>query len=342
MSKLSETVSHSIAEQRFIKQLQTLQPMMMASVKSENYALTLYRSGARQTLFYLEGLARMYRNMHNRKRFERMRIAFKLIEDQLGKVDYYDSFVKEFSAQENFPPVLLSNLKQHYDEELIRMIEILREHRWITDDFFMFKKLLGELRDADWKKAKKDRRAIAEIMLAQVNFVQDSYERGVLNFQSIEKGVHEFRRQIRWISIYAQALDGLIQLRQVEVPNPKLQMYLTKEIIDNPFNKMPEPEKNIQPVFIEAPNFYALSWIIEKGGQLKDEALRIIVIEDAMTETKFTGVTEIKQTARELTTATTHSLHEIKDSMEVIADDFIYDHKVLKRIGRDLLRELHS
>ncbi len=313
---------------------------MMTAANAEDHALNLYSSGARQILFYLEALARIYRNIHNKKRFERMRVAFKMLEDQLGQIDYYDGFIKELSQQKEFPPVLLNNLKQHYGEALLNTNQILIDEKWMTDGFPLINTIYAKLETAGWKDAGGDRNAVAQTIIDQIEFVQNSYENGSLNFHSIENGVHEFRRQLRWISIYAQSLNGLIQLKTLEIANPALEIYQTKEVLQNPYNKMPEPGQNLKPLYIEAQNFYALSWIIDKGGQLKDEALRIIIIEDALRETKFVAEKEVKPAARKLAINSKHSLSDVKEEMEVFADDFIFNHHILRRIKRDLNRAI--
>ena len=92
---------------RFRIQLDKLE-LILTDIKSvKERALALYQSPARQILFYLQALTHIYEEMHNRKRFEKMRLAFKSLEDQLGKVDYYDGFIKEFSVQENFQKISL-------------------------------------------------------------------------------------------------------------------------------------------------------------------------------------------------------------------------------------------
>lgn len=342
MTSLPDFSDRPVAQQRFAKQLQQLLPKLNAAKNLEDPALALYQSNTRQVLFYLEALARIYRNIHNFKRFERLRIIFKVIEDQLGRIDYYDGFIKELSIQENFPAILLDNLKEHYSGELKALNRMLQKQDWINDDSSMIKKIWEELEDADWKEPMEDRCAVGETIIADADLIEASYDDGILNFRSLENGVHKFRRELRWISIYAQALDGLIQLRRIDTPNPKLVVYLSKEVIANPFNKLPPLADDIEPIYIQAPNFYALSWLIEEGGKLKDEGLRVICIEDAIREVNFVEEKEVKQTARRLAVNSTHSLRQIKEKMEILADDFIHDARVLWRIKRDIRRSIEK
>lgn len=342
MTSLPDFSDRPFAQQRFAKQLNQLLSKLIYAKSTEDPALALYQSGTRQVLFYFEALARIYRNIHNCKRFERLRLTFKTLEDQLGQIDYFASFIKEFSTQENFPVVLLDNLKKHYSRELKIFNRILERQHWITDDSSMIKKIWKELEDADWEGPTNDRNAVGGIIIGEVDYLLASYENGILNFNSLENGVHEFRRELRWASIYAQALDGLIQLKRIDTPNPKLEIYISKEVIENPFNILPELKHDIEPLYIQAPNFYALSFLIEQGGKLKDEGLRILCLEDSIREVNFAEEKEVRPTARRLAVNSKRSPRQIKERMEILADDFIYDAKVLMRLKRDIKRSMEK
>ncbi len=324
---------------RFVLHLNKFEPLLKSAAQSEDPAKTFYESSARQVLFYLQALARIYKKIHNKKRFERMRIAFKELEDQLGKVDYYDAFIKEFSVQKNFPPVLLENLKQHFSNELIALKKILDDQQWIDADFSALKYISEKLESADWKDAANDRRGVADAIILQIEKTVIDYESGKLNFKDLENGVHEFRRQLRWVSIYAQAVDGLVQLKKVDEPAAELKPYLTKEILESKFNLMPELKEGMVPIIIESPNFYALSWIINEIGNLKDDGLRIICIENAIRETKYAPETEVKKITRQLAIKSSESPRQIKKRVEIIVDDFINKKKVLKRIVSNVKME---
>ena len=93
---------------------------------------------------------------------------------------------------------------------------------------------------------------------------------------------HELRRELRWLSIYPQALRGLIQMKP-SIDSPEyLKKYLTPEIINSPFNKMPEAAAGQPIIYVEADYFYALSWLIAELGKLKDNGLKIVVLKEAV------------------------------------------------------------
>ncbi len=321
---------------RFQIQLDKLEQILNTLPNTAECALTFYKSPARQYLFYLEALTHIYKMMHNKKRFERMRISFKSLEDQLGKIDYYDGFIKEFSVQDDFPPILLDCLRQHYNKELTNLDVMLKKDDWINADKSKLNSIRSELLHADWLSGTEESNAIGKTIIDMIEIIKSDYHSGKLNFKDIENGVHKFRREVRWISIYAQALNGLIQLKPVDAPGPDLATYQTNEVLESPFNVLPVSARGIQPIYIEAPVFYALSWIIAESGRLKDSGLRILILEDAIRETHFVHEKEVKATTRTLAVKSNTSLKEIKSTMKIMADKFIDQDKVPDRIMSDI------
>ncbi|MBK9985334.1 MAG: hypothetical protein IPP15_23845 [Saprospiraceae bacterium] len=321
---------------RFQIQLDKLEQILNTLPNTAECALTFYKSSARQYLFYLEALTHIYKMMHNKKRFERMRISFKSLEDQLGKVDYYDGFIKEFSVQDGFPPILLDCLKQHFNKELTNLDVMLKKDGWINTEESKVKTIKSELLDCDWISDIEEHKAIGKTIIDMIEIIKSDYHTDKLNFKDIENGVHKFRREVRWISIYAQALDGLIQLKPVNSPAPELTTYQTKEVLESPFNVLPALTRGIQPIYIDAPVFYALSWIIAESGRLKDSGLRILILEDAIRETHYVKEKEVKATTRTLAVKSNISLKEIKSTMKIMADKFIDQDKVLDKIINDI------
>ncbi len=327
---------------RFQVYLAKLDQIFNSLPSSGDRALMLYQSPARQYLFYLEALTHIYKLLHNHKRFEQMRLWLKSLEDQLGKIDYYDGFIKEFTAQENFPTILLDRLQLHKKRELSILEDQLNKDGWLKKENGILSIIESELPDADWKTNPEEKISIGGVIINVIEKIKSDYHSSKLNFNDIENGVHEFRRQVRWISIYAQALDGLVQLKEIKVPEPKLSKYLTKEVLESPYNKLPPVRKGVDPIYIEGPHFYALSWLIAEGGRLKDDGLRIILIEDTIRETGYVHEKNLKQVTKSLAIKSNKSLREIKETMGEIVDKFIHHDKVLDRIEADIRESIVS
>jgi hypothetical protein len=74
-----------------------LQPMLIIAGKQKNPALWLYRNNARSPLFMLEALSKIYSSLHNKKKFTKIELHFKIVEDTLGAIDYYDLAAKDLA-----------------------------------------------------------------------------------------------------------------------------------------------------------------------------------------------------------------------------------------------------
>jgi hypothetical protein len=324
---------------RFQIHLSTLNQVLEAAQLTNEPALVVYKSAARQSLFYLQALARIYKGIHNKKRFEKMRLTFKELEDQLGKIDYYDGFIKLFSKNKAVPTAVSKNLKMHFEQEVSNLYSLLVSQNWINSEINKIAILQKQLATASWKSKEQEKYDIAEVFIKHIDEVEYKYQIGILNFNNLEHGLHEYRRQLRWISIYAQALNGLVQLKMIENSHPALNVYLTKQVLESSFNKMPAVGSVSESICFQSPSFYALSWIIAESGKLKDEGLSTVCLETILADLGI-NKEEAQSLIIKILGKTNRTPKQVKEEMEVLADTFMYDAKVLFRLKRDIYREL--
>jgi len=81
---------------RFTYYTTQAEDLLIKARREDNPAIWLYTNGARTPFFMLEALAKLYAGLHNNKKFDKLKNHFKLVEDGLGQIDYYDSLVKAF------------------------------------------------------------------------------------------------------------------------------------------------------------------------------------------------------------------------------------------------------
>ena len=267
---------------RFTYFLDQLQALLTKASKQQNPALWLYKNNARTPLFMLEALAKLYSGLHNKKKFTKLDEQFKLLEDILGAIDYYDIFAKEFSANKNIPATITGYLQAQTREKIQSLNEALKEHQWIGAENKRMDKIRKSLQGADWKKEDREIKKIKEFYDKATGEIIGFIGKTNFHFANVESGVHELRRKLRWLSIYPQALRGCIQLGKAKAPPKYLAKYLTKEIVTSPFNKMPDAADNKSFLLLEQNYFYALSWMIDQLGKLKDSGLRVIAIKEAL------------------------------------------------------------
>lgn len=271
---------------RFEFYLTALEQMMAHASKDINPGLWLYLNKARTNLFMLEGLSRVYEGLHNEKRFNKIKEHFKALEDALGAIDYYDSFAKEFAVNPMIPAFITDYMQGQAREKIQRLNDLLKEKKWIGKKPVRIKKIREKLSDADWKNPKDELKAIYEFYKKSIKELKDFMQASGPEFTAIESQVHEIRRDFRWLSIYPQSLQGVIQLKENAISPAYLEKYLTPEIVNSPFNIMPPPGNNTYFLLLEKKYFLALSWVIAELGILKDSGLKILAVAEAFQQTE--------------------------------------------------------
>jgi hypothetical protein len=232
----------------------------------------------------------MYAGIHNKKKFCKIKEHTKLLEDAIGQIDYYDAFAKEFSADKNMPANIINYLQEQSREKIQSLNELLAEKNWLGDDADRIKKIRKKLEEADWKDEKEDIKSIQKFYVTAINKILEFINEKDFHFSDVEKDVHEFRRMLRWLSIYPQALRGCIQLGKSKTAAPKyLTKYLTPAITGSPYNKMPDAADLKHFLLFDQNRFYALSWMIAELGNLKDSGLKVEVIKEALLQTSKTN-----------------------------------------------------
>lgn len=238
----------------------------------------------------LEGLARLYSHLNNKKKFAKLEKHFKRLEDALGSIDYYDGFRKEFANDAAIAEQVKQFVGDKVAEKTSELNDVLEKKDWTgkhADRLAKIRKRLGKI---DWLGEKDEVDAIEKYYKDKIADIDDFYGEHSSGFTDLESQVHELRRKLRWLSIFPQALQGCIQLTAKPSRSKDLVKYLTPEIVNSPFNKLPEAGKCRYVFTLERDRFYALSWMIAELGRLKDSGLRIQLLREA-------GVTSVTDAA---------------------------------------------
>lgn len=269
---------------RFEYYLNQLQALLQEAAKEHNPALYLYKNDARTPLFMLEALSRIYRDIHNNKKFNKLRDQFKELEDALGAIDYYDAYANDFLKHPMVPVHIREYVQGQAREKIQRLNEILSEEKWLQPDGRL-KKIRSKLKDADWLQPKEELQGIRDVYEDAIDDINEFLKASGGKFTEMENQVHEFRRALRWLSIYAQALRGCIQITDSGESEQATKEYLTPEVVESKFNIMPDAGDNNWFLLLEKNYFYALSWLIAQLGKLKDEGLQYFAVAEALQQT---------------------------------------------------------
>lgn len=263
----------------FLLYSEQLQTLFTKATKQKDPAMWLYKNGARTPLFMLEALTRIHSKAFDEKLFEKWNSRFKKMEDLFGEMDHYIVLEREFKKNKKVPVEALKYFKVNAGKYAEKCNQRLQEKDWLNNKLDSFESKLTEF-SVDYNEEYID-----ELQFSIVDEIDAILDFGVkynYEFTKLEEQVHELRRKLRWLSIYAQALQGLIQLK-APVKKQKTHInYFTKEILKSPFNKLPAKPKNAAIIQFDADSFYALSWLIDELGKLKDNGLRVHELKNAL------------------------------------------------------------
>lgn len=264
----------------FNQRLDALDATLKTARLQDNPALWLYQNNARTPLFYLEAMCRVLAKCGDKKTFTKWNARFKALEDGLGAVDYVDALMKEFAQNRAVPTAVNTHLSEQRQLALLKLNGALFEGDWFSDTDSRIEKIrrkkLNWLTDAELIDGLT---ALYHKKTAQITAQLDA---PIVN---IEADLHELRRDIRWLSIYPQAFAGYVALSPNtpnELVDARFDKYLTDKIVNSPFNQLPLNDAIAAPLVLNRVHFYAMSWLIDALGTLKDQGLRLDALTHAL------------------------------------------------------------
>jgi hypothetical protein len=288
--------------------LSQLEGNILKAYKSSNAILSLHKQGARTAAFMLQAIGRMYKTMHNKKRFTKLQDKFKTLEDYLGKVDHLLHLINIASNVKTKNNAIIKILKA-------RLATCYTEaNAWLIKSFISktnaFAKLHKKLNTADWQNNEQEVGAIIAYYNTELVEIKTFIAEHCTTITDMELQVHELRRKLRWLSIYPQALRGGIQLKLAKIIPASLKVYHTKAQLASPFLQLPLTIPTIKVAQLKHSNFVALSSIIAQLGATKDVALAVQDIAQIFTELNAYNMEQSTLQAEKYLGAKTYQLNK--------------------------------
>lgn len=271
-----------------------LQSLLSKAAGQKDPALWLYKNDVRTVLFMLEALTRLHKHAFEEKVFDKWNKRFKKLEDLFGEIDEYAALEAQFKTIKKIPKEVIKYFTLHKENYLEKCNRRLASKDWLSDKVLSFDQKIGEF-DQAYNEAYVD-----ELRFALEKEVDDMLYFALkvnYRFTKIEEEVHELRRKFRWLSIYAQAMRGVIQLRKSGKRKKHHHAYFTKEILQSPYNTLPAKPKDVAVLEFDSDSFFALSWAIHELGKLKDRVLNLHQLRDAIYITGQVNKEEVTQKA---------------------------------------------
>lgn len=249
-----------------------LHTLLVKASAEKNPALWLHKNDVRTILFMLEGLTRVHKEAFDETLFVKWYKRFKKLEDEFGQLDEYVSYQNEYKLNKK----ISSEIKQSITKQITVIAERINK-RLTSKEWFSGKVLSFNVKLSKFTIDFNDD-YISELTIAISGEIKTINNFGLklnYSFTQLEEELHEMRRKLRWISIYGQALNGIIQLKpSIKKQNYSIN-YITKEITTSKYNKLPAKPKASSIILFDKNSFLCLSWAISELGKLKDKGLKI-------------------------------------------------------------------
>ena len=321
----------AVGKSRFMHFLTRIEGILNEAASSEDPGRLVYSKDMRTPLFMLEALSRIYKKILAPKKIKKINKVFKDIEDFLGQIDYYDGFYKEFVLEKKVTGLITQYVKDQTEIKIKEFNHHLTREKWIGKHKKRLKKIYETLESIEWPDEKNDTVAVLEVYQKNIQKIIRKFKNTEKEFTDIEKDVHELRRQLRWLSIYPQALLGLMELKADGDPPEFLLKYLTDEIINSPYNKMPDGSSLENHILLNQNYYFGLSWMIARLGKLKDSGLKIELLQEALSKV-YKASENVTSLATELCDSAQPTIPQILQEAQSITRTFfeedILDHIV--------------
>lgn len=310
--------------------LQELISLSKEADKTDDPTLSFFKQNARNNFFDLEAAFRIFRKTHSKDVAEPLYEIYKSAEDALGKYDFISSSGIKILSDKKLPEEIKEKINHQEKKARIELKQFLHKEDWLPDAMENVSKQLEQMEEILKTDSDDFRKEFIKFLTKTLSKIDEEYRKGELDPHLLEEGIHEMRRDIRWISIYAKISGGFIQTQKNEKTNSEYKKYLTDDIISSPFIKLPPCPGGVEPINIRFENFAALSWMIQALGELKDEGLNYENQVHLLGEEKSTK-NEKKDTKKSPDT-----LARITEEGLKICDEFFVKDNILTRLIEDL------
>ncbi len=310
-----------------IKQIDLAKPFvneLLKLSKSKDIVSAFHTKNARGSFFMLESIARLNTKAFDDKATQAYLKLFKKLEDQLGIIDYYDVVLQQLQKQKKTDADVLGYFERKKIKALAKLDKYI--HKVELVEVLTKSTEILALDDTNDKIESLQKAYLSEI--ESINDFVTTYKKG---FTDMELQVHELRRKLRWLSIYAQAFGGVFVLQDSTQKFAWEKLYVTTEAKKSPYNTLPENKALKNTITLNKTVFYALSTLIKELGALKDEGLTNEGLQKAIRKTKTIKKEDIQALAETLLPKVrTHAV--LLEEAHTLADTAILKHGLLNAL----------
>lgn len=243
----------------------------------------LFKTDLRGLLFSIESILRLHLKTNNIKFKHHQELAKKSLsklkefEDLLGLYSLYED-IDKFAKQNHLKPIKRKYTKEQL-EEYIFTNWIIPHYKNLKDPFAktfeltpIYKLQIDLLKINFPENSNKNIKRMLTQEIKRINKKNKYLSQFILKDQNsiknLEEGFHEWRRAIRWISIYIQSYRNQFYLKpDKNLSRKEKEMYLDHK--NNPFTQLSKDKTQIQ---LSKTQFLILSDYIQLVGDAKEMA----------------------------------------------------------------------
>lgn len=303
-----------------------LSAKLSLSKKQKDPALWLYKNNVRTEAFMLESLYRLFEKGIDPD-FKDGNKAFKKLEDVLGQIDFYDVFYNDFKTNKKISADVKAYILKKKNKSQEKFKKFLMKKGGLENRLKQFDQFIIE------KKINFDESIIRKIEIAlqkEIVVIKEFVRATNGNFTKVEEELHELRRKLRWLSIYGQSLQGIIKLEAEGKKDDWEKKYLSKEIVNLSFNKLPLNDFK-EHVIYRKNNFYALSWLIFELGIVKDTGFRLEFLAKVIRKVEHLDSTAAMKKAELALSVKENEAALLKHASRIV-DEFLNKDKILDEL----------
>ena len=238
------------------------------------------QSNLRLDVFYLEGILKLYKKSH--PEISAIFDDVKAFEDALGVASGARSALSAAQKLPELPAPALAWLEVQVREADAALHAEIQKN-WQVDQkghVPVFSRLVQELTNGSWDMYGADKKnLVAELDRRLKKFQKADMDMGVLQGDT---GVHELRRQLRWIPIYAVALDGLFRFDDARHPIDAYANLMDTDLVHSKYAQLPPSHREKSPIPFSRSLYLRITQLIDELGRIKDDGESIEAIAHAL------------------------------------------------------------
>ena len=302
----------------------------------------------RRQVFLLEGGLKFYKKRY--PQLDGQKRVAKSLEDHLGWVSGARD-MHALAVEKRAPSAVVAVLKRHVEEKEAAL-EALVAQQWSPDEDGQvpaIRDLLQTLSETPWDDYQTDKAYCRKELRRRLGKIQEMSElspsEGGYDMKQLQgdTGLHELRRNLRWMPIYAEALDGAVQLDAKRNPSKHYKKALGTALADSKYVRLPDADHELDPIAISKSLYVANMQLVRDFGALKDggEAIEELALayQAAAKEDPHSGLPQdfvgARLAAEQLLGLDPAAYKDVQERGQAIYDA-MRDHKLIKKLRKDL------